>query len=284
MAKVLVLGATGRVGTAALAELARRGIGARAASRDPAAAQQRVAAEEVVRFDLERPETFDAALAGIERVLLMARPGDEQADRIALPLIARMQAAGVRHVVNLTAMGTERRPDFALRRVELALEASSMACTHLRPNWFMQILSADPLRRAIAAGVIRIPAGDACVSYVDARDVGAVAGSALAEPGHEGAAYTLTGPAALDHAAIARAIARAAEIAVEYQPIDEDTARAELARAGFPPPWVERLVGFYRLLRAGLCAPVTGDVERVLGRPPIPFARFAAEHSGLWRS
>ena len=280
----LVLGATGRVGGEVARLLARRGEAVRAASRDPLAAAARSReAVEWVEFDLERPATYPAALAGVDRVFLIARPGDDHSDRVAVPFIDAAERHGARHVVNLTAMGTERREDFALRRIELHIEASGLEFTHLRPNWFMQVLAQGSVGAEIrAGGTFRLPAADARISYVDARDVAAVAAEVLSCPGHAGRAYTLTGPEGLDHAEVARALSAATGREIRYVPIDEDTAREALGAAGFPPPWVERLVTFYRLIRAGACAPVTGDVEAVLGRPPAAFARFAAEHASAW--
>jgi uncharacterized protein YbjT (DUF2867 family) len=277
--RILVLGASGAVGGAVVKELARRdGVAVRVASRRPSelGLDARV---EAVRFDLEQQDTFAPALAGIERVFMLARPGDEQPELHALPLIDAMRAQGVKRVVHLSAMGAEKRPDFGLRRVELALDASGLAVTHLRPNFFFQIFTTGALGRGIALrGEIRIPAGGARLSFLDARDVGAAAAVALTEPGHEGHGYTLTGAEALDHAEIAAAIAHARGSAVRYVAIDEDEARRALGEAGFPPPWVERLLGFYRLVRSGAAAELTSSVAELLGRPPRTFAEFATEH------
>lgn len=284
----LVLGATGTVGSALVGELERRGVAVRAATRAPERAVRRGlggAGTRWVYLDLERPETFAGALDGADRVFLVARPGDDEADRVARPLVAEMARRGVRHVVNLSAMGAEQRNDFALRRVELALEEAGLGFTHLRPNFFFQVFSTDPLLTAIrAAGVLAVPAGDARLSFVDARDVAAVAAVALMEPGHVGRAYTLTGGEAVDHAQVARALSRVAGATVRYDALDEPRTRAQLAAAGFSEARRERLLGFYGLVRAGWCAPVSPDVERVLGRPPLTLARFAADYAGCWRA
>ena len=74
--KILVTGATGRVGGRAISTLAARGEDVRAAVRDPQrAAQALPRAVEVATFDYERPETFTQAFAGVEHVLLIAPPG-----------------------------------------------------------------------------------------------------------------------------------------------------------------------------------------------------------------
>jgi uncharacterized protein YbjT (DUF2867 family) len=48
------------------------------------------------------------------------------------------------------------------------------------------------------------------LSFIDARDIADAACAALTSARHEGRAYTLTGPEAIDHGAVARAIAAAA--------------------------------------------------------------------------
>ncbi len=283
--RVLVIGATGTVGSRLVTQLDQRGEKVRAATREPAAARRHSGGTaELVEFDFERPETFAPALDGADRVFLIARPGDEQADRVAVPLIDEMKRQGVRHVVNLTAMGVEMLDGMALRKVERYLEDSGIGFTHLRPNFFMQVFSGGPLLTDIrSTGAIHVPAADAKISYVDVRDVAAVAATALTEAGHVGKAYTLTGGEALDHGEIARTISEAAGWTVRYVPISEDAARQAIEGAGLSPERAERLMGFYRLVRQGFCAPVSPDAQMVLGRPPISFARFARDNAVCWR-
>ncbi len=281
---ILVVGATGNVGGHLLSLLG--GSDVRAATRDPAAAASRVGpSAHPVRFDLDDPSTYAPALEGVARVFLVARPGDDHPHRTAVPLVDEMKRQGVRHVVDLSAMGAEKRPDVGLRQVELHIERSGMGYTHLRPNWFMQIFSTPPLVAGIrATGAIRVPAASARLSFVDVRDVASVAATALTTDDHAGRAYTLTGPGALTHGDVAGLISAASGREVSYDPVDEEQTREILRSVGMPPARIERLVGFYSLVRAGFCEPVTGDVETVLGHPARTFERFAVDHSSLWRS
>jgi uncharacterized protein YbjT (DUF2867 family) len=282
--KILVIGATGSVGGEIAAQLSRKGESVRGATRKPADTSQSIANIEFVEFDFERPETYAPALNGVGRVFLMARPGDEQADQFALPLIDEMKRKGVRHVVNLSAFGAEKQDAMALRKVEKYLECSGIDFTHLRPNWFMQIFTSGPLFAGIrATAAISIPTADAKISYIDVRDIAAMATAAFTEPGHAGKAYTLTGPQSLDHYDIAREISNVAGKTIQYIPISEEAARKAIESAGLSPQRVERLVGFYRIVRAGLCAPVSSDVESVLGRAPIAFENFATDNASCWQ-
>lgn len=284
MTRTLVVGGTGKVGREVVAGLLARRAPVRVATRQPDRAREAAPEAESVAFDYDRPETFAAAVAGVERLFLSVRPGDEAADATALPLVDEALRAGVRRVVTLTAMGVDRMPGNALRRIERHVEASGAAWTHLRPNFFMQIFSTPPLVDQVrAVGSLRLPAGQARLSFVDVRDIGAVAVGALLDEGHAGRAYTLTGSEALDHAGVAAAISRVTARPVTYVAVEDDEARGLMAANGLPLARIDRLLAFYRLVRAGACSPVSTDVARVLGRAPIAFAQFTEDHAAAWR-
>jgi uncharacterized protein YbjT (DUF2867 family) len=194
-----------------------------------------------------------------------------------------MRRADVDRVVTLSAMGADRRRDVSLGRLEQIVEEAGFAWTHLRPNWFMQVFSSGPLLAGIrATGRIEVPAGEAAISWVDARDVAAVGAAALTEAGHQERAWLLTGAQALDHGAVADILGDAAERPIAYRPLDEEEARRMILAAGLGPRRAERLLRFYRLVRAGACAPVSRDVETVLGRPALSLERFARDHRDCW--
>ncbi len=284
MGSILVLGATGTVGGYVLRSLADRGIQVIGASRDPQSGAKRAGTVvPFVEFDYDRPSTFATALANISRVFMAVRPGDEHADVTGLPFVKGMSRQKVEQVVLLSAMGAELRDDFALRKIELAIEASGMKFTFLRPNWFMQVFSSGSLLKGIKAnGMIALPAGQAKISYIDARDVADVAVESLTDPLHQGKGHTLTGPQALGHDDIAATLARVTGRSIRYIALEEDQARLGLKEAGFPEEWVGRLVGFYRLVRKGWCAPVVDKMPALLGHAPRTFDDFAAEHAACW--
>lgn len=278
---VLVIGATGKVGSRVVKELAESGVNCRAATRRPEEARRWLPpGVEAVEFDYERPETFRPALDGADRLFLSVRPGDDDSDLTAIPLVEEAVGRGVRHIVSLTAMGVDRIADNSLRRIERRVETSGASWTHVRPNFFMQIFAVPPLGADLqAGGTLQLPAADARVSYIHVRDVAAVAVRGLLDPVHAGRAYTLTGSEALDHHEVVGALSRASGLTLRYVPLSEGEARRRMAAAGLDCRRIERLIRFYALVRAGACSLVSPDVAQVLERPPIAFSTFARE----WR-
>lgn len=280
---VLVLGATGKVGSAVLRRLENRGVQVKAATRFPEKIVAAHPTTQWVHFDLEQSNTFALALANVNRVFLIARPGDDRPQDVAVPFIDAIKHAGVEHVVNLTAMGTEMRPDFGLHAVEKALEASGLAFTHLRPNFFMQLFTSGlALSQIKNLRQIRVPAGDAALSFIDVNDIADVAVEGLLDSRHQRKAYTLTGGESLSHAEIAACVSRATSQPIEYVALDEEQARQEIIGAGLASALADRLVSFYRIVRTGAGAVVSSAVQEVVGRPPRTFTEFAETNASLW--
>jgi uncharacterized protein YbjT (DUF2867 family) len=282
---ILIMGATGRVGAELVRLLTEKGEALRAATRSPSTASARLPCfAEAVEFDFDRPETFAPALKGVAKVFLIARPGENHADKVAIPFIDMARKEGVRLIVNLTAMGVEQDDSFTLRLLEKYVEASGIPYVHLRPNWFMQNFNSGPMLADIrATGGLHLPASDAKLSFIDVRDIAAVGLAALTEPRHAGNAYTLTGGEALDHYQVVGILSRAAGKTITYVPLSEEVACAALGKAGVAADLIERWTKFYRMVRQGLCASVAHDAELVLRRPTIAFEQYAKDHAASWK-
>jgi uncharacterized protein YbjT (DUF2867 family) len=281
--RILVTGATGKVGGELVKIFIRNGETFRAGTRNPSARNKEKSIE-FVEFDYDRPETFAPALLGIDKIFLVARPGDNHSDRVAEPFIEEAIRARVRLVVNLTAMGVEQDESFMLRILEKNIEKSGIPFVHLRPNWFMQNFNCPPMLDEIRAkGTLHLPAADARLSFIDVRDIAAVGFAALTEERHLGKAYTLTGKEALSHFDVAEKLTRVSGKKITYVPLSEEMACSGLAKNGVPQELIDRWTDFYRKIRQGFCTSVSADVERLLGRPPISFDQYASDYAEAWK-
>lgn len=276
--KILVTTPTGKVGAEVAKQLVARGADLRLGAHSPDKVRKAFPAVEAVRLDYADEASVRAAVAGVEAIYL-ASPGDSPAEP-EQRLLDLARAAGVRRAVKLSAHGVENG-DSPLRQVEKHLEASGLEWTILRPNWFMQNFSTSQAD-AIRAGTLAEPAGDGRSAFIDTRDIAAVAVSALTGSGHAGKAYALSGPESLDRNAVAAQLSKAIGREVRYLPVTDEQFRA--AVKGFlSPSYTELLSLLYGGTRQGWFDAVTDTVEKLLGRPPISFGRFAEDHKAVWR-
>lgn len=279
---LLVVGARGTVGREIVKELVHRGENVRVATRQPSAIEG-LRAVCPVEFDFDKPELFPAAVHGVDRVFLMARPGEDHPDTLARPLLAAMRGAGVSQVVNLTGFGVEQSEQLPLRQLELELERSELRWTHLRPNYFMQNLSAGPLARGIRErNEIALPLGDACISFVDARDIAAVAVDALCSTRHDHCAYDITGEESVGLRELAQAISSVTRREIRYRRQTHDEAYQSLIEQGSTPARAARSLQFMALARTGALSRVSTHVREVLHRPAASLRAFVNDHAHTW--
>lgn len=280
---ILVTGATGTVGASIVQELAARGAAVRAGTRRPAHALQRANVEQVF-LDYERPESFAPALEGARAVALLSPPFSPPNEvEQAAALVAAAKVAGVQHIVKLSVMGAEMNDDSPHRQVERIIEDSGLDYTHMRPNFYMQNYLnyyGDDIRR----GVISLPAGQGKQSLVDTRDIGAAFAAVLTNlAAHRNRAYALTGAEALDHDQIAEMLSRAIGREVRYTNPSPEEYRTAARGANLPEQTIESTVTLYGIVAAGWAAAISPDLPALLGRTPISFAQFAADHAAAFQ-
>ena len=288
---ILITGATGQVGGAALRALGRpvrvlarsavEAPGTRPAVGVPRAhSSAGVDGVEVVAGSFDDPASLRVALDNVDILFLAGRDNPDQVAQHER-VLAVAASTGVRHVVKLSAIGARADSPVALMRwhaaVEERLRSSAFAWTFLRPHLYMQNL----LRFAgdvASAGRIAAPMGVARYPLVDTRDVGAAAASVLRDPAaHAGATYALTGPAALAYADVAAALSSLLSRPVAYEALEPATYRSALLDADVPPWRADDLAAIASAYSDADNEP-TPALAELLGRPATPFSAFLADH------
>ena len=280
---ILVTGATGNTGRPLVEALVRAGAPVRAMVRDQAGQARLPAGVQAAVADFDDPASLAAALDGAERAYLVT-PSSEQAEAQQKRFADLAAKAGVRHLVVLSQLASAADSPVRFLRYHAAVERHvrdlGIGYTFLRPNLFFQGLLA--LAGPIAAeDRFFAPIGDAPVSAVDVRDIADVAAAALTQDGHEGATYTLTGPAAVTHAEMASALSAALGREITFIDVPPEAFAASLR--GVLPPWqVEGLLEDYAHYRRGEAAAVSTAVADVTGRPPRDVTQFATDYASAF--
>lgn len=274
---ILVVGASGTVGSEIVRLLKADGARVRTTtSRKPQAGTEQV------HLNLATGEGLSAAFEGVDRAFFLSPPG--YADQYALlsPLVKEAQRRGLKKVVLMTAMGVNASDSIPFRRVELDLEKSGLNYNIIRPNWFMQNFNTFWVRGIREQGQIRLPAGNAKTSFIDARDISGVAAKLLVSDEFARQDFDLTGPKAVDHAEVAAAISKRIGKTITYQDVDPSELKTGLLAAGLPADYVEFMLVIMGYLREGYSARVTDNVQKILGRAPIPLEQYVADHRQAW--
>jgi uncharacterized protein YbjT (DUF2867 family) len=282
-APILVVGATGNVGTHLVQELQKSGRAVRVLSRDPRRASERLGAGiEIVAGDLSDPASLGPALRGIEIASLATSPSPLLAEQEG-NFIAAASAARLRRLVKLSGFGIEFSSDrihLGHAESERRLRASGVAHVIVRPVVFMSNLLFDVV--SLRSGKLPSVFGDGRMGFVDARDVAAVMARALLDERHEGATWEFGGPEALTYDDLAATFTRALGRPIEHVRLDDAAFRAAALAGGLPDFVVEAITGAAAHAREGRYATNDDVIQRLLGRRGCSFGDWLARHRVLF--
>lgn len=282
---ILITGASGTVGRAVLAEVARSGEKHRAMYRSKEDAAKAPTGTEAIIADFSDKASLVPALRGVESVYLVCSPIPALV-QLEGNAIEASEAAGVRRIVLNSALGAG---DYAKsfpswhRKVEEKLKGTKLRCCILRPNSFLQNVLTYYAPSIRTQGAFYGAMGDARTSYVDVRDIAAVAAKALRGGDHDGKTYELNGPEALTCAEVAEKISRHARIAARYVDILAEAQRKAMMDQGMPEWQVTALLELQEYYTGGKGGTLDGVLEGLLGRPPITMDQFLEEFAGEFR-
>jgi uncharacterized protein YbjT (DUF2867 family) len=282
--RIAIAGATGRVGAALTNLLASEPVDVTVLTRRPNAIQT-LKGVSIAAVDFDRPHSLQEALRGADRLFVSHGTSPQQvANEIAL--IDGAIAAGVRHIVKLSALGPASRLNpFAWHmQIEAHLARQPVASTVLRPSAFADILKRSAGQ--IATGAWAGAAGEGRMNFIDTRDVADVARVALLEKfsPESQRAYHLTGPRAWTARQIAEQLSSLLGHPVVYINRSPDQQRAALLAEGLSPLVADLLVGLDQVFRDSALGETTATVEALTGKPPRTLPQWLAENIELFRS
>jgi uncharacterized protein YbjT (DUF2867 family) len=184
MSNILILGATGNVGTAVIKYLlcANNSSIVLAGVRNIELARREFTSNPNLkfrRFDFENQNSFSEALSGIDLLFLLRPPQISDVDKYIKPLLTQAQGQRVNKVVFLSVQGVERSKMIPHHKIEKLVLEMGFEFVFLRPSYFMQNLTTTLLPEIQAKRTITLPAGHAKFNWVDVDNIGEAAANIL---------------------------------------------------------------------------------------------------------
>jgi len=295
---ILVTGATGTVGSEVVKQLLSA-KGQRERHEDIIVKAARSANEsalrnlgvQVVQLDYNKPGTLSAALRDVDKLFLLTPFQSNMVD-LTSSLVNEAKNAGVKYIVKQSVLGADAEPGITIRRfhrqAEKIIEESGIPFTFLRPNFFMQNFVKFYSHFIKTQGAFYVPAGDAKASFVDVRDIAAVAVQALSgssnngESKHIRRAYNITGGEALSYGQVAETLSKEIGKKVNYVNVSDEDARKGMKDMGADDWQITCMIEIFGITRAGYLSEIS-PVEQVTGNKPITFSQFARDYAGAFK-
>lgn len=288
MAKVLVTGATGDTGRAAIDDLLARGhrVRALAHGRDERSKKLEEKGAEVVYGDLLDFRQVQQALDGVERAYFVypIRPGILQATTYFAHAAKEARLDGIVNMSQISARvdaDSHAATDHYLS--ERVFDWSGVPVAHIRPTYFAEwLLYLAPM---IRQGQLHVPFGTGRHAPISAEDQGRVIAGILDAPAaHAGKIYPLLGPKEYTYAEIANVLSKTLGKPVEYKQVAFDQFREQFVPKNrtAQSPGIDFLMQHLREVaidhQNGIFAGTNDLVEKLGGRPPQTLEAFIEKH------
>lgn len=281
MSKIMITGATGKIGRRAVDILAGTNKQVVAVTRQPNTKFPEGVS--VLQADISHPETLKDVLSDVSVLLLIP----SAVERGAKELVSLAIDQGVERLVLISAVtvtygGGYKQFSERFKRLEDIVRGSGLPWTILRSADF----DANALAWAnqiAATGEVKGAYGNAKAAPIHEADLAAVAAKVLIDTGHDYKSYDLTGPKLLSQIDKVEAIGNAIHRQLVFTEVDPAIVKTAMLAQGLPEDIPDRMLGY---LKSCIDAPgpVTKTVAELLGRPAASFEDWARENAEAFQT
>ncbi|QJR37701.1 SDR family oxidoreductase [Gemmatimonas groenlandica] len=275
---IAITGSTGQLGRLVIQQLVARNTGTQvvALARSLEKAADLGVAARVA--DYEQPDTLDAALAGVDTLLLISSNEIGKRASQHAAVVSAASRAGVKRLVYTSLLNADTSPiDLAEehRATEAAIQASGIPFTILRNGWYTENYTGS-IGGALAGGAIMGSAGDGRVSGATREDFAAAAVAVLLGTGHLGKTYELAGDHAFTLRELAAELSKQAGKDIPYRDLAAADYAAALAGFGVPEGIARAIAGWDVDASVGALYDNGEQLSRLIGRPTTPLSTAVA--------
>lgn len=274
----VVTGATGRLGGLIVDGLLAAGVPAGEVAavvrNEGKAARLRDVGVEIRVADYDDTEALRTAFRAGDRVVFVSGSDLERRAAQHRNVVAAAREAGVALLAYTGILGGPEA-DLLLatdhKATEQAILDSELPYTFLRNGWYHEVYT-ETIPQILERGAVIASAGEGRVATAARADYAAAAVAVLTGEGHEGKAYELCGDTAWSFAEFAAELSKQTGREIPYRALTPAEHKEVFVGAGLPGPVADVLVDIDRAIERGLLVRTTGDLARLIGRPPTSLA------------
>jgi uncharacterized protein YbjT (DUF2867 family) len=269
MEKVIILGATGNIGTAVLKNLQGKNVAVFAgvqSEKDFEKVTQFGATPIVVNF--QNQESLNEALKGKDRVFLVT-PLMQNPEAVTEMVINASKLNNIKHLVRSTASGADSKGQIQMARwaglSEDLIKASGLNYTIVRPYSFLQNFVNFHSQTIKSYNGFYAPIGDAKASFLDINNLGEVVAVALTSDEHFGKTYELSG-LTYTQAEIAEKLSNVLGRTISYIDVPEEKAKESMLSNQMPEWMVNAMMELNYITKQGWTAGYSNDYKKITGK------------------
>lgn len=223
----------------------------------------------VVRFgDYEKPESFNAALEGVEKLLLIS--SSEVGKRLPQHknVIDAVKNSSVKFLAYTSILDADNSP-LGLAKEHLGTEKLinelNIETTLLRNGWYSENYTMG-IPTALEHSVVLGCAGEGRISSAPRNDYALAAAKVLSTDGHAGKIYELAGDTSYNLSEFANFISKQYGREITYKNLSEEEYKAILTQAGLPGVIAEMLSDSETGASKGGLFSESKDLSSLIGR------------------
>lgn len=270
---ILVLGATGRIGSELTRQLLAESISVRCLVRDLARAQALLGdGPSLAVGSLQDVSSLSNAMRDVDAVFI-ASPIEPAMAALQLNAIKAARDSGVARIVKLSGSdwtmqaANQTRVGAAHAQVEAAIVASGLSHALIRPNAVAQTMWASVPAQVRSQDQFTLAIGSARISFTDVRDIAQVAAVALRQPNIANGIVAISGPRALSGFDLANAVSTLLGRTIAYQPLSIEASLTRLQATGESAYVLAHRREVLDRISAGAAATISDQTARLLGQP-----------------
>lgn len=279
--KIIVFGATGKIGTELIKLLSKAKIETIAITRNLERAVK-LPFIEWMEADMADKESLATPLAKGKIVFLLSGASEDfvKEQKNVVEVAKQFE---IKHIVKLSSGAADKKSLFYIPRihgeVEEFIKEARINWTMLQPNGIMQNWLLDTAEGIRKERKIFEATGNGKRSHVDRRDIAEVAFKILTEPeNHINKAYFLTADKAVNYFEIADIISNTIHEKVTFIPLNIDDAHKQMQEANVPDFLIDTFISYDIAQRDGKAEVITNHVKEILGKPARTVEQFVKDY------